>query len=128
MPEKFTVEIISPDGTLLKSEVSEVIIPSYEGEMGILKEHIPLITFLRPGIIKIKDNEEKSFFVEEGTVEFFDNKLLVLSTSVKNLKNLKTEKIKDMINETESKILNNEINDKQRYILNHKIDTLKQIN
>ena len=91
----------------------------------ILTNHIPLITFLRPGIIEISSNEK--FYVEEGTVEFFDNKLLVLSTSVKNLKNLKTEKIKDMINETESKILNNEINDKQRYILNHKIDTLKQI-
>ena len=85
MPEKFTVEIISPDGTVLKSETSEVIIPSYEGEIGILKEHIPLITFLRPGIIKIKDNEEKSFFVEEGTVEFVSNSLIVLTTTAKEL-------------------------------------------
>ena len=86
MPEKFTVEIISPERTLLKSETSEVIIPSYEGEMGILKEHIPLITFLRPGIIKIKGNEEKSFFVEEGTVEFVNNSLLILTSTAKELK------------------------------------------
>ena len=77
MPEKFTVEIISPDGTLLKSETSEVIIPSYEGEMGILKEHIPLITFLRPGIIKIKGNDEKSFFVEKNVVVSESTEIIV---------------------------------------------------
>ncbi len=125
MQQKFIIEIISPEKNIYTGEVEEAVLPCYEGMVTILKNHIPLITFLRPGIIEISSNEK--FYVEEGTVEFFDNKLLVLSTSVKNLKNLKTEKIKDMINETESKILNNEINDKQRYILNHKIDTLKQI-
>ena len=125
MQQKFIIEIISPEKNIYTGEVEEAVLPCYEGMVTILKDHIPLITFLRPGIIEISSNEK--FYVEEGTVEFFDNKLLVLSTSVKNLKNLKTEKIKDMINETESKILNNEINDKQRYILNHKIDTLKQI-
>ena len=126
MQQKFIIEIISPEKNIYTGEVEEAVLPCYEGMVTILKNHIPLITFLRPGIIEISSNEK--FYVEEGTVEFFDNKLLVLSTSVKNLKSLKTEKIKDMINETESKILNNEINDKQRYILNHKIDTLKQIN
>ena len=125
MQQKFIIEIISPEKNIYTGEVEEAVLPCYEGMVTILKNHIPLITFLRPGIIEISSNEK--FYVEEGTVEFFDNKLLVLSTSVKNLKSLKTEKIKDMINETESKILNNEINDKQRYILNHKIDTLKQI-
>ena len=99
MPEKFTVEIISPDGTLFKSETSEVIIPSYEGEMGILKEHIPLITFLRPGIIKIKDkdNEGKSFFVEEGTVEFVNNSLLILTSTAKELTDIDQNYIKNSI-------------------------------
>ena len=76
MSEKFVVEIISPVKSLIKTNASEVIIPSYEGEMGILKDHIPLITFLRPGIINIKDSSEKKFFVEEGTVEFSNNNLL----------------------------------------------------
>ena len=97
MPEKFTVEIISPDRTLLKSETSEVIIPSYEGEMGILKEHIPLITFLRPGIIKIRGNEEKSFFVEEGTVEFVNNSLLILTSTAKELTDIDQNYIKNSI-------------------------------
>jgi len=76
MSDKFTIEIISPGETILKQETNEAIIPSYEGQMGILKDHIPLITFLRPGIITIKKNEfEKKFYVEEGTVEFSNNNL-----------------------------------------------------
>ena len=78
MSDIFTVEIISPDQTILKQEVNEVTIPSYEGQMGILVNHIPLITFLRPGIIMIKNKVEKKFYVEEGTVEFSNNNLLIL--------------------------------------------------
>ena len=76
MSDKFTVEIISPDQTILKQETNEVIIPSFEGQMGILNNHIPLITFLRPGIITIKNEVEKKFYVEEGTVEFSNNNLI----------------------------------------------------
>ena len=128
MPEKFTVEIISPDGTLFKSETSEVIIPSYEGEMGILKEHIPLITFLRPGIIKIKDNEEKSFFVEEGTVEFVNNSLLILTSTAKELTDIDQNFIENSIIKAEKKMSDNKLSDKEKYILSYKINTLKNIN
>ena len=85
MSEKFEVEIISPDKTILKSDASEVTIPSYEGQMGILKDHIPLITFLRPGIIFIKNHDEKKYYVEEGTVEFSNNNLLILTSTAKEL-------------------------------------------
>ena len=128
MPEKFTVEIISPDGTLFKSETSEVIIPSYEGEMGILKEHVPLITFLRPGIIKIKDNEKKSFFVEEGTVEFANNNLLILTSTAKELTDIDQNYIKNSIIKAEKKMSDNKLSDKEKYILSYKINTLKNIN
>ena len=127
MPKKFTVEIISPDGTLLKSEVSEVIIPSYEGEMGILKEHVPLITFLRPGIIKIKDNEKKSFFVEEGTVEFVNNSLLILTSTAKELTDINQNFIKNNIIKAEKKMSDNKLSDKEKYILSYKINTLFKI-
>ena len=73
MSDKFIVEIISPDKSILKSEANEVTIPSYEGQMGILKDHIPLITFLRPGVISVQNQEEKKYYVEEGTVEFSNN-------------------------------------------------------
>ena len=87
MSDKFSIEIISPEKTILKSETREVTIPSFEGQMGILKDHIPLITFLRPGIILIKDQEEKKYYVEEGIVEFSNNKLLILTSTANNLKN-----------------------------------------
>ena len=90
MSENFTIEIISPAQSILKSEAKEVTIPSYEGQMGILKDHIPLITFLRPGIIVIKNQEEKKYFIEEGTVEFSNNNLLILTSTAKNLKDLNT--------------------------------------
>ena len=128
MSEKFTVEIISPDGTLLKSETSEVIIPSYEGEMGILKEHVPLITFLRPGIIKIEDNEKKSFFVEEGTVEFANNSLLILTSTAKELTDIDQNFIKNSVIEVEKKMSDNKLSDKEKYVLSYKINTLNNIN
>ena len=83
MNEKYSVEIISPDKTILKELATEVVIPSFEGEIGILKDHIPLITFLRPGLIKIISDSEKIFFVEEGTVEFAENNLLILTSTAK---------------------------------------------
>ena len=128
MSEKFTVEIISPDGTLLKSETSEVIIPSYEGEMGILKEHIPLITFLRPGLIKIKDDKEKIFFVEEGTVEFANNRLLILTSTAKELSDIDQSFIKNHITDAEKKMSDEKFSDKEKYLLSYKINTLKNIN
>ena len=82
MSKNFSVEIISPSHSVLKAETTEVIIPSYEGEMGILKDHVPLITFLRPGLVKIIGEKEKKYFVEDGTVEFFDNFLLILTSII----------------------------------------------
>ena len=126
MSDKFTVEIISPDQTVLKQETNEVIIPSYEGQMGIMKDHIPLITFLRPGLIEVGKDEK--FYAEDGTVEFVKNNLLILSPTIQSLKNIKSDQISHMLNEAEKKISDDKISDKQKYILNYKIETLKQIN
>ncbi len=128
MSENFSVEIISPDKSILKSETTEVTIPSYEGEMGILKDHIPLITFLRPGLIKIKTNEnEKSFFIEDGTVEFSNNNLLILTSTAKNLDNLEKNYIESIIKESQEKNSQEKLTDKEKYLLSYKIDTLKEI-
>ncbi len=129
MSEIFTVEIISPDKSILKSNATEVTIPSYEGQMGILKDHIPLITFLRPGLITIKqDSKEKIFFVEEGTVEFIENNLLILTSTAESLDNLEKNSIERIIKNSEEKINKDEISDKEKYLLSHKIDILKEIN
>ena len=128
MSDKFSIEIISPEKTILKSETREVTIPSFEGQMGILKDHIPLITFLRPGIISIKDQEEKKYYVEEGIVEFSNNKLLILTSTANNLKNFEKEIIDRLINDAEKKLKDNNTTDKEKYIVSYKIDTLREIN
>ena len=126
MSGEFTVEIISPDQTILKQETHEVIIPSFEGQMGILNNHIPLITFLRPGIITIKGEDEKKYYVEEGTVEFSNNNLLILTSTIKDIANLNKNLINEMIQKAEAK-LNSDSTDKDRYIISYKLQTLKEI-
>ena len=127
MSEKFSVEIITPDKSILKSDAREVTIPSFEGEMGILKDHIPLITFLRPGIISIKNQDEKKFFAEEGTVEFSNNNLLILSSTVKNLKNFDKTSISGALKDAEKKLQETNLSDKEQYITFYKINSLKEI-
>ena len=130
MNEKFTVEIISPDQTILKQETNEVTIPSYEGQMGILKNHIPLITFLRPGFIVIKsDKEEKEekYYVEEGTVEFSRNNLLILSSTARDMNKFNKSSISELIIEAEKKFKDNNLTDKEKFLISYKIDTLKEI-
>tara|TARA_B100001057_G_scaffold483045_1_gene559273 strand:- start:2644 stop:3030 length:387 start_codon:yes stop_codon:yes gene_type:complete len=126
MPDKFAVEIISPDQTILKQETNEVIIPSFEGQMGILNNHIPLITFLRPGIITIRAEVEKRYYVEEGTVEFSNNNLLILTSSARDLANLDKSKINELLQKAEAN-LNNQSSDKERYVASYKLETLKEI-
>ena len=128
MSDKFSVEIITPDKSILTTEAEEVTIPSYEGEMGILKDHIPLITFLRPGIILIKSQVEKKYYVEEGTVEFSNNNLLILTSTAKNLDHLDKRSVGDLIKETEKKLQNNSLTDKEKYILSYKMSSLEEIN
>ena len=128
MSEKFNLEIISPDQTLLNTEVKQVIIPAYEGLMTILKDHISLITFLRPGFIEAEiENKIEKFYVEEGTVEFFNNKLLILTSSTIKLEKLTKEDISKMIDESKVLLQNLEIKDKEKYIISHKLETLHQI-
>ena len=128
MSEKFTIEIISPDRSIIKTETSEVVIPSFEGEMGILKDHIPLITFLRPGLINIKTSFDQKFFVEEGTVEFSNNNLLILTSTAKEVTKMNKKFIDTLISESEKKLDKNEITDKERYLLSYKLETLRNIN
>ena len=131
MEDTYKIEIISPEKVIFSDEnVQEVVLPSYEGEMGILKDHIPIISFLRPGIVKILKSSENvnSFFVQDGIIEFYNNNLTILSSNIINVKDLNKEKIDHLITETE-KILNDEkLNDNNRYLANHKIYTLRSIN
>ena len=131
MEDTYKIEIVSPEKVIFSDEnVQEVVLPSYEGEMGILKDHIPIISFLRPGIVKILKSSANinSFFVQDGIIEFYNNNLTILSSKIINIKNLNKEKIDQLITETE-KILNDEkLNDDNKYLANHKIDALRSLN
>ena len=128
MSDEFTVEIISPDQTILKQEAREVIIPSFEGQMGILNNHIPLITFLRPGIMEIKkENVKKKFYVEEGTVEFSNNNLLILTSTARDLANFDKSLVNELLLKAEANLKNTDATDKDRYVLSYKLETLKEI-
>ena len=131
MENTYTIEIISPEKIIFIDEnVREVILPAYEGEMGILKDHISIISFLKPGIITILKSSENvnSFFVEDGIIEFYDNNLTVLSSKIVDVKNLNREKVNQLISETEKILENEKLNDDNRYLANHKIDILRSLN
>ena len=131
MEDTYKIEIVSPEKVIFADEnVLEVVLPSYEGEMGILKDHIPIISFLRPGIVKILKSSANinSFFVQDGIIEFYNNNLTILSNKIINIKNLNKEKIDQLITETEKILNNKKLNDDNRYLANHKIDALRSIN
>ena len=128
MSEKFTVELISPEKSFLKADTTEVIIPSYEGEMGILKDHVSFITFLRPGIIYINSDIKKNFFAEEGIVEFSNNNLLILSSTAKELSSLDKNFLDKLKSDSEKKIKSEKLTDKEKYLLSYKISTINNIN
>jgi len=129
MEEKFQIEIIGPEKIIFSDNITSITLPSYEGNMSILKDHISIITFLRPGIIKIDNNNSslEEFFVQDGTVEFFANKLAILSSSAMNLKDLSKSFVENLNNDTKNQLLQKDITDRDRYLLNHKLDTIKEI-
>ena len=129
MSENFKIEIVNPEKSFLsKDNVSEVVVPAFEGEIGILKDHISIISFLKPGIIKIfSGSEEENFFVEDGIVEFKDNSLSILTSSIFNLKDSDKNYISNTISEAEKELSNDEIDDQKRFLLNHKIEVLKSL-
>ena len=129
MEDNFKFEIISPERIFFSDDVKMVTLPSYEGDMSILKNHISIITFLRPGIIKVQKNDEsfEIYFVQEGTVEYFNDSLVVLSASVINVKDLSQEFVDNLTKDSQEKLTDKNITDHDRYVLNHKLDVLKEL-
>ena len=130
MSDEFKVEIVNPDKSFYSNEsVREAVVPAFEGEMGILKAHISIISFLKPGIITILNNSsEEKFYVEDGILEFKDNVLSILTSSIYNIKNIQKDKIATDITEAEKALKNPDLNDEGRYLISQKIDVLKTIN
>ena len=131
MEDTYKIEIVTPEKVIFSDDkVLEVILPSYEGEMGILKDHISIISFLRPGIIKILKSSENinSFFVQDGIIEFYNNNLTILSSNIINIKNFNKDSIDQLIVETEKILNEKKLDDDNRYLANHKINALRSLN
>ena len=130
MSEEFKVEIVNPEKSfLVKEDVSEVIVPAFEGEMGILKDHISIISFLKPGIIKILSKSgDENYYVEDGIVEFKNNNLSILTSSILNLTDLDKSKQQDLLELAEKEASKAELNDQSKYVVDQKIEVLKSLN
>ena len=130
MSEEFKIEIVNPEKSFLsKEDVIEVVVPAFEGEMGILKDHISIISFLKPGIIKVfSKSGEENYYVEDGIVEFKNNNLSVLTSSIFNIKDIDKDKISKLLMQAEKHSQNSEITDQNKYLVDQKIDVLKTLN
>ncbi len=130
MSEEFKIEIVNPEQSFLsKDDVIEVIVPAFEGEMGILKDHIPIISFLKPGLITVSSKTgEQKFYVEDGIIEFKNNNLSILTSSIFNLKDLEKNKLEELLKKAEEETNKNDINDQTRYLADQKVEVLKSIN
>ena len=129
MSEQFNLEIVSPEKSFLKKDnVTEVVVPAFEGEMGILKDHISIISFLKPGIIKVNSvGEENSFYVDDGIVEFKDNSLSILTSNIFDIKDSDKAKIQEMIKEAENDLADAKLDDQKRFIISQKVEVLKSL-
>ena len=129
MEDNFNIEIISPEKIIFSGKAKMATLPSYEGDMDILKNHISIITFLRPGVIKIQIDEGnfKEFFVQDGTIEYFNDTLVILSASAISIKDLTKDFMEELNKDTMDRLSKKDITDHERYILNHKLDIIKEI-
>ena len=130
MSEEFKVEIVNPEKSfLVKDDVSEVVVPAFEGEMGILKDHISIISFLKPGIIKIfSKSGDENYYVEDGIVEFKNNNLSILTSTIFNLADMDKSKQQDLLKQAEEEANKTSINDQSKYLADQKVEVLKTLN
>ena len=130
MSEEFKVEIVNPEKSfLVKEDVLEVVVPAYEGEMGILKDHISIISFLKPGIIKILSKSgDENYYVEDGIVEFKNNNLSILTSSIFNISNMDKSQKQDLLKQAQEESSKEEISDQSKFLIDQKIEVLKSLN
>ena len=130
MNNGFKLEIVNPEKSFLSKEnVSEVVVPAYEGEMGILKNHISIISFLKPGLVKVfeTDSKEENYYVEDGIIEFKNNCLSILTSNIFDIKKIDKKEISNILAKAEKEVQNSDISDQAKYLIDHKIEVLKSL-
>ena len=130
MSDVFKVEIVNPEKSFLsKEEVREVVVPAFEGDMGILKDHISIISFLKPGLVRVIDatSAEETYYVEDGIIEFKNNCLSILTSNIFDIKKIDKNKVRDILAKAEKDVENKDISDQEKYLVDHKIEVLKSL-
>ena len=130
MSNVFKVEIVNPEKSFLSREdATEVVVPAFEGDMGILKDHIPIISFLKPGLLKVVDVKaiEETYYVEDGIIEFKNNCLSILTSNILDIKKIDKNKLRDILTEAEEESQNQDMSDQAKYLVDHKIEVLKSL-
>jgi len=130
MSNVFKVEIVNPEKSFLSREdVTEVVVPAFEGDMGILKDHISIISFLKPGLLKVIDSTavEETYYVEDGIIEFKNNCLSILTSNIFDIKKIDKNKVRDILIEAEKESQNQDMSDQAKYLVDHKIEVLKSL-
>jgi len=130
MSNVFKVEIVNPEKSFLtKEDVTEVVVPAFEGDMGILKDHISIISFLKPGLVRIIDmsSAEETYYVEDGIIEFKNNCLSILTSNIFDIKKIDKNKVRDILAKAEKDVENKDISDQEKYLVGHKIEVLKSL-
>ena len=130
MSEEFKIEIVNPEKSfLVKEDVLEVVVPAFEGEMGILKDHISIISFLKPGIIKVfSKSGDENYYVEDGIIEFKNNNLSILTSTIFSVTDLDKSKQGDLLKKAEAEASKSEISDQGKYLADQKVEVLRSIN
>ena len=130
MSNVFKVEIVNPEKSFLsKEDVTEVVIPAFEGDMGILKDHISIISFLKPGLLRVIDvnSADETYYVEDGIIEFKNNCLSILTSNIFDIKKIEKNKLRDILIKAEKDAQNQDISDQAKYLVDHKIEVLKSL-
>ena len=130
MNNGFKLEIVNPEKSFLSKEnVSEVVVPAYEGEMGILKNHISIISFLKPGLVKVfeTDSKEENYYIEDGIIEFKNNCLSILTSNIFDIKKMYKKEVSNILAKAEKDVQNSDISDQAKYLIDHKIEVLKSL-
>jgi len=130
MSNVFKVEIVNPEKSFLsKEDITEAVVPAFEGDMGILKDHISIISFLKPGLVKVinSKSEEENYYIEDGIIEFKNNCLSILTSNIFDIKTIDKNKIRDILAKAEKEVQIQDISDQAKYLIDHKIEVLKSL-
>jgi len=129
MSETIQVDIVTPEKKIFsETNILSTTVPGVEGDMGILNNHIPIITFLRPGKIHIQSsNKETSFFISDGVLEFNNNILTILASEIYDTESIDSVILDQLKNKAKVKVQKEGQTDNESYLSNRFQEEVNQL-